>query len=52
MADSLDQVVASSEAERLATNFVFTEGPLWDPSRQLAVRRHSPEPDFQAGARR
>ncbi len=32
MADNLDQVVASSEAERLATNFVFTEGPLWDPS--------------------
>ena len=32
MADNLDQVVASSDAERLATDFVFTEGPLWDPS--------------------
>jgi gluconolactonase len=29
MADDLDQVVESSEPERLATGFEFTEGPLW-----------------------
>ena len=31
MADNLSAVVDSSEAERLATGFVFTEGPLWHP---------------------
>jgi gluconolactonase len=31
MADDLSAVVESSEAERLATGFVFTEGPLWHP---------------------
>ena len=31
MADSLDQIVESSQAECLATGFVFTEGPLWHP---------------------
>ena len=31
MADNLDQIVESSEAECLATGFVFTEGPLWHP---------------------
>ncbi len=27
MPDNLDQIVESSEAERLATGFEFTEGP-------------------------
>ena len=31
MADDLSAIVESSEAERLATGFVFTEGPLWHP---------------------
>ena len=31
MADNLTAIVESSEAERLATGFVFTEGPLWHP---------------------
>jgi gluconolactonase len=31
MADALSAIVESSEAERLATGFVFTEGPLWHP---------------------
>ena len=31
MADSLDQIVESPQAECLATGFVFTEGPLWHP---------------------
>jgi gluconolactonase len=31
MADNLSAIVESSEAERLATGFVFTEGPLWHP---------------------
>jgi len=31
MADDLSAIVESPEAERLATGFVFTEGPLWHP---------------------
>jgi gluconolactonase len=31
MAENLSAIVESSEAERLATGFVFTEGPLWHP---------------------
>ena len=31
MADSLTAVVETAEAQRLATGFVFTEGPLWHP---------------------
>jgi len=31
MADNLSAVLDTSEAERLATGFVFTEGPLWHP---------------------
>ena len=31
MADDLSNIVESQEAERLATGFVFTEGPLWHP---------------------
>ena len=31
MADKLEQILETTEAERLATGFVFTEGPLWHP---------------------
>ncbi len=31
MADALSAILDSKEAERLATGFVFTEGPLWHP---------------------
>ena len=31
MATQLTSIVESSQAERLATGFVFTEGPLWHP---------------------
>ncbi len=31
MAESLDQIVEAGAAERVATGFVFTEGPLWHP---------------------
>ena len=31
MADNLSAIVESTEAERLATGFVFTESPLWHP---------------------
>jgi gluconolactonase len=31
MAGALSAILESSEAERLATGFVFTEGPLWHP---------------------
>ncbi len=31
MADNLDQILETTEAERLASGFVFTEGPLWHP---------------------
>ena len=31
MGDSLSNIVESPEAERLATGFQFTEGPLWHP---------------------
>jgi sugar lactone lactonase YvrE len=31
MATQLTDIVESSEAERLATGFVFTEGPVWHP---------------------
>src|SRR5213082_21340 len=29
--DGLSQITDQAEAERLATGFVFTEGPLWHP---------------------
>ena len=35
MPDNIDQLVESSEAERLATGFEFTEGPLWHPEGYL-----------------
>jgi gluconolactonase len=31
MADAMSAILETSQAERLATGFVFTEGPLWDP---------------------
>ncbi len=31
MADNLEQILETTEAERLASGFVFTEGPLWHP---------------------
>ncbi|HEY4910664.1 MAG TPA: SMP-30/gluconolactonase/LRE family protein [Methylomirabilota bacterium] len=31
MADELSAILETKEAERLATGFVFTEGPLWHP---------------------
>jgi gluconolactonase len=31
MADALTTILATTEAERLATGFGFTEGPLWHP---------------------
>jgi gluconolactonase len=40
MAETLSDIVASSEAERLATGFVFTEGPLWHPDGSVANGRH------------
>ena len=35
MPGNLDQIVESSQAERLATGFEFTEGPLWHPEGYL-----------------
>jgi gluconolactonase len=31
MSDALSTILATSQPERLATGFVFTEGPLWHP---------------------
>src|ERR1700756_1945939 len=31
MADALSGILETTDAERLATGFVFTEGPLWHP---------------------
>lgn len=31
MGDALSDILVTTEAERLATGFVFTEGPLWHP---------------------
>ena len=35
MAATISDIVESSQAERLATGFVFTEGPLWHPDGYL-----------------
>ena len=35
MSNDLSDIVESQEAERLATGFVFTEGPLWHPDGYL-----------------
>ena len=35
MAVTLSDILASSQAERLATGFVFTEGPVWHPDGSL-----------------
>jgi gluconolactonase len=32
MADALSAILETTQAERLATGFGFTEGPLWDPT--------------------
>src|SRR5256712_14165948 len=32
MADALSTLLETTQAERLATGFGFTEGPLWDPT--------------------
>ena len=32
MADELSAILETTQAERLATGFGFTEGPLWDPT--------------------
>ena len=32
MADVLSTILEITQAERLATGFGFTEGPLWDPT--------------------
>ena len=31
MSDALSKILESPQAERLATGFGFTEGPLWHP---------------------
>ncbi len=31
MSDALSGILETSKPERLATGFVFTEGPLWHP---------------------
>jgi gluconolactonase len=31
MGDALSTILETTEAERLATGFAFTEGPLWHP---------------------
>ena len=31
MADAMSAILETTQAERLATGFVFTEGPLWHP---------------------
>ena len=31
----MDELLVGSEVERLATGFVFTEGPLWHPAQQI-----------------
>ena len=35
MADRLGEILESPDAERLATGFIFTEGPLWRPDGYL-----------------
>ena len=35
MPDNLSQVVESPQTQRLATGFVFTEGPVWHPGGYL-----------------
>ena len=44
MAVTLSDILTSSQAERLATGFVFTEGPVWHPDGYLLfvdIRRRS-----------
>ena len=56
MADNLDQILESPEAQRLATDFVFTEGPVWHPDghwlfvdvRRSLMFRVSPSGELEA----
>ena len=62
MSDALSSIVESGEAERLATGFVFTEGPLWHPDgyllfvdiRRAQIFRLTPggEPELILGGQR
>ncbi len=55
MPDKLDQILESPEAQRLATDFVFTEGPVWHPDghwlfvdvRRSLMFRVSPSGDLE-----
>ena len=55
MPDDLDQILESPEAQRLATDFVFTEGPVWHPEghwlfvdvRRSLMFRVSPSGDLE-----
>ena len=55
MPDDLDQILESPEAQRLATDFVFTEGPVWHPDghwlfvdvRRSLMFRVSPSGDLE-----
>src|ERR1700730_611612 len=41
-ANDLPEVLETTEPERLATGFIFTEGPLWHPDGYWFFRRSSP----------
>ncbi len=38
MADQLSSIVESGQAQRLATGFGFTEGPVWHPDGYIEIR--------------
>jgi hypothetical protein len=42
MSDQLDAIVETPTAERAATGFVFTEGPLWHPDGFYTLRVKGP----------
>ena len=46
MADALSTILETTQTERLATGFGFTEGPLWDPTNEcyyfVDLRRNRP----------
>ena len=58
MADGLNEILESREAEQLATGFEFTEGPLWHPDGYwlfVDIRRsliHRLAPDGEVGVYR
>ena len=37
IANDLPEVLETTEPERLATGFIFTEGPLWHPAIFAAI---------------